>query len=169
MAARTSRPLGSGAAGLEELQQMQHSLVHRCDYVDQPAAAAAAAAASAEEATGQMAAISCNNGMMVVGFLGPELDAGEQAALAAADNDAAPPGGDDDVDGRLSELRERVAGTRAFMMAADLLLQNFSVVVHTHDAAIARAYNVVSGPLRPFWRPFWLRFTYVPPVLVTKY
>ena len=28
---------------------------------------------------------------------------------------------------------------------------------------------MVSGPLRPFWRLFWLRFTYVPPVLVTKY
>jgi hypothetical protein len=27
----------------------------------------------------------------------------------------------------------------------------------------------VSGPLRPFCRPFWLRFTYAPPVLVTKY
>jgi hypothetical protein len=35
--------------------------------------------------------------------------------------------------------------------------------------ADATALEQVSGPLRPCWRPFWLRFTYVPPVLVTKY
>jgi hypothetical protein len=28
--------------------------------------------------------------------------------------------------------------------------------------------RLVSGPLRPFWRPLRLRSTYVPPVLVTK-
>ena len=27
----------------------------------------------------------------------------------------------------------------------------------------------VRRPLRPFWRPFWLRFTYVTSVLVKKY
>jgi hypothetical protein len=34
--------------------------------------------------------------------------------------------------------------------------------------AAALDVGAVSGPLRPFWRPFCLRFTYVPPVLVTK-
>jgi hypothetical protein len=29
--------------------------------------------------------------------------------------------------------------------------------------------GLVRRPLRPFWRPFWLRFTYVTPVLVKKY
>jgi hypothetical protein len=29
--------------------------------------------------------------------------------------------------------------------------------------------EVVRRPLRPFWRPFWLRFTYVTSVLVKKY
>ena len=40
------------------------------------------------------------------------------------------------------------------------------------EATVARQRrraDAVRRPLRPFWRAFWLRFTYVTSVLVKKY
>jgi hypothetical protein len=38
-----------------------------------------------------------------------------------------------------------------------------------HVGELASESTAVRRPLRPFWRPLWLRFTYVTSVLVTKY
>ena len=62
-------------------------------------------------------------------------------------------------------------GNRATLeKAVEALGPGRALISESNAEAYLGSLHAVSGPLRPFcWRPFWLSFTYVASVLVTKY